>query len=284
MAYSIQQNCFALVYCYKAVENVGPILLSRSLVYIVFIMVSSSCFSLEMTFCYEDKELSPAYMGNGQGIPSQNPGAAIEILQHLDAKLPKITVKYVRKPWQRCLHELKKNKVHAVIASYRPERQKFMQYPMKADSTPNTAMAISRFGRCLVGKSLFNRRLVQKDKAFSLAIPTGYSAASSLDPKRFAIVNTHSQAQAYELVRKSVVDGTIGLCLINGEKVRAYPYSQELIPVHPPFDMSFGFLAFSKTFFSENKSEIEAIWSLLATMPVAEFYLRYLEIDTDALK
>ncbi|KAF7764478.1 polar amino acid transport system substrate-binding protein [Pseudoalteromonas citrea] len=260
------------------------ILLLRSLVYAVITVSSSVCFGVEMTFCYEDKELSPAYMGNGQGIPIKNPGAAIEILRQVDSQLPEISIKYVRKPWQRCLHELKKNKVHAVIASYRLGRTQFMQYPMKADATINPAMAISRFGRCLVGKPLFYQHMMQKDKTFTLAIPTGYSAASSLDAKRFAIVNTSSQAQSYDLVMKDVVDGTIGLCLINGEKVRAYPYSHELVSVYPPFDMSYGFLTFSKAFFADNRPEIEALWSLLATMPVAEFYLEYLEMDDGALE
>lgn len=265
-------------------DFLGLILLLRSLVYAIVSVSSSLSFAVEVTFCYEDKELSPAYMGNGQGIPRNKPGAAIEILRHVDVGLPEITIKYVRKPWQRCLHELKKNKVHAVIASYRPERTEFMQYPIKPDSTINPAMAISRFGRCLVGKQVFYQHMEQQDKAFSLAIPTGYSAASSLDAKRFAIVRTNSQTQSYELVMKDVVDGTIGLCLINGEKVRAYPYSKELVSVYPPFDMSYGFLTFSKEFFAEHQNEIETVWSLLATIPVAEFYMDYLEMDEDALK
>ncbi|MBQ4860129.1 amino acid ABC transporter substrate-binding protein [Pseudoalteromonas sp. MMG013] len=259
-------------------------MLLRWLVSLAFVAVSPFSYGVNLTFCYEDKELSPAYMGNGQAVPRHNPGAAIEILRRADAQIPQVSFTYVRKPWQRCLHELKKNKVNAVIASYRTEREAFMVYPFNADGSVNSTVAISRFGRCIVGKEALYQHIQARNKALSLAIPSGYSAASSIDTKRFAIVNTSSQTEAYDLVMKDVVDGSIGLCLINGEKVRAYPYSQELVSVYPPFDMSYGFLTFSKEFFTHNSHEINLIWSLLGTMPVAEFYMEYLEMDDDGIE
>ena len=90
----------------------------HSLVGACGVMSSFFVYSTEMVFCYEDKELPPSYMGNGLVVPKERPGAAIEILRRADKLLESISIKYVRKPWQRCLYELKKNKIDAVIASY----------------------------------------------------------------------------------------------------------------------------------------------------------------------
>lgn len=38
----------------------------------------------KLLFCYEDKEIAPMFLGTGQEIPIQRPGASADVLRLLD--------------------------------------------------------------------------------------------------------------------------------------------------------------------------------------------------------
>ena len=78
--------------------------------------------SVLFTFCYEDREFLPFYVGGGSQVPETNPGTSIEMIRDLDARMPEIRVSYVRQPWKRCLSDLGKGAVAGVLASYRAEQ------------------------------------------------------------------------------------------------------------------------------------------------------------------
>ncbi|NOU50083.1 transporter substrate-binding domain-containing protein [Pseudoalteromonas sp. JBTF-M23] len=229
-----------------------------------------------MTFCYEDKELAPSYMGVGLNVPKVRPGVSIEVLQTMAREIDGLDIQFVREPWQRCLHDLKRNKVDAVIASYREERKAYMVFPTTESGELDIQLALNQFGRCLVGDSQFIEELRTTKDSFNLAIPRGYSSAKSLDDTRYIKVDTLSQLDAFDLVNKRVVDGTIGLCMINGKAVKAFPYATKLQAYYPPFDTSFGFLTYSQLFYKNNEALAKRLWQQLAKFPFADVYMEYL--------
>ncbi|CAH9050558.1 hypothetical protein PSECIP111951_00216 [Pseudoalteromonas holothuriae] len=236
-------------------------------------------FAQTLTFCYEDKELAPSYMGTGLHVPDTRPGVSIEVLQMMEQKIDGLSIDFIREPWQRCLHDMKRNKVDAVIASYREERAAFMVYPTTQHGKLNTQLALNKFGRCIVGDKQFIKALASSKQSFSLAIPNGYSSAKNITDERFIKVDTLSQLDAYELVSKRVVDGTIGLCMINEKVVKAFPFAKRLEAYHPPFDTSYGFLTYSKQFFKNNEILAKELWEHLAEFPFAQVYMEYLGFE-----
>ncbi|WP_247659603.1 hypothetical protein [Pseudoalteromonas sp. MMG006] len=120
-------------------------------------MFSSAVFANSQTllFCYEDKDVAPMFLGVGQEVPIDQPGASIEVLRKLDAELDGVNVAFVRKPWRRCLNDLEFNKVDAVIASYRPGRERIAAYPFNEKGELQTQFAVSRFSSCLIGSFNF---------------------------------------------------------------------------------------------------------------------------------
>ncbi|CAM4208711.1 hypothetical protein [Pseudoalteromonas byunsanensis] len=249
----------------------------RWIFYSYLLLNIQALYAQTLTFCYEDKELAPSYMGKGLEVPSTNPGASIEALQAVEKNIRGLTIIFVRQPWQRCLHDIKRNKVDAVIASYVKSRQEYMTFPTGEEGQLDTTLAINKLGRCLVGSQAFMSQLDSNEGTFNLAIPRGYSSAERISDSRFTKVDTLSQRDAFDLVSKEVVDGTFGLCMINGEQVSAYPYADVLQAKYPPFDISYGFLAFSKNFYLYNKELADQLWGELAKFPFAEVYMRYLK-------
>ncbi|WP_152087806.1 transporter substrate-binding domain-containing protein [Pseudoalteromonas sp. A25] len=223
--------------------------------------------------------MAPSYMGVGLTVPSVRPGVSIEVLQMMERQIEGLNIQFVREPWQRCLHDMKRNKVDAVIASYRPERSQYMVFPTTESGELNTSLALNQFGRCLVGDKVFIDELKTTKDSFSLAIPRGYSSANSLSDTRFVKVDTLSQLDAFDLVNKRVVDATIGLCMINGKAVKAFPYAKKLHAFYPPFDTSFGFLTYSKLFFENNEGLAKQLWQQLAQFPFADVYMEYLAAE-----
>ncbi|WP_105169697.1 substrate-binding periplasmic protein [Pseudoalteromonas sp. T1lg23B] len=251
----------------------------RWIFYSYLLLNIQALYAQTLTFCYEDKELAPSYMGKGLEVPATNPGASIEALKAVEKNIRGLTIVFVRQPWQRCLHDIKRNKVDAVIASYVESRREFMTFPSRKEGQLDTTLAINELGRCLVGNEAFMSQLDSNEGTFNLAIPRGYSSADRISDARFTKVDTLSQKDAFDLVSKEVVDGTFGLCMINGKQVSAYPYADTLHAKYPPFDVSYGFLAFSKNFYTYNKELADQVWAELVKFPFAEVYMRYLKED-----
>jgi polar amino acid transport system substrate-binding protein len=254
-------------------------LLLRVIICICLFVLSVGSHAQTLKFCYEDKELAPSYMGRGLIVPTESPGVVIEILRMAEQKFESLTIEYIRQPWQRCLHDMKRNKVDAVVASFREYRTEFLTFPMGTEGEVDKTLAMNEFGRCYVGDKNFIRDLEDPSKILNLAVPNGYSSAKSVDESKFAKVATPSQLDAFELVNKRVVDGAIGLCMINGFPIKAFPYSTKLHAKYPPFDKSYGYLAFSKLFYANNPQLAKQLWQEMIKFPYTEVYMRYLEVD-----
>ncbi|AZZ95850.1 hypothetical protein [Pseudoalteromonas sp. R3] len=231
---------------------------------------------VSVRLCYEDKHIPPFFLGNGLDVPRENPGATIEILRLLETRVGGVQFEFVRKPWQRCLYEIKRNRVDAVIASYRSARESFLSYPLNEDGSPNTLSSISRLGTCLVGMAQLKTAMSTEHYPINLAVPRGYSVADSVGSDRYTILNTDSQSDAFELVLKGKVHGTFGLCQVDGKAVSAFPYRRQLEAVYPPLDISFGYLTFSKQFRELHSETALALWSSLTTTELHHIYIAYI--------
>ncbi|MFC0119478.1 substrate-binding periplasmic protein [Pseudoalteromonas xiamenensis] len=244
-------------------------------IWVFSLFCSLTCYGSEIVFCYEDKALPPMFMGEGFDVPKEDPGASIEILQKITVEDPHIRFQFVRRPWKRCLADLTLNKVDAVIASYREERESFMVFPKRADGRLHTRQAISQFGSCLIVKKTRGDSL-QGTASVTVAVPNGYSVSSVLAEQGYRVINTYSQSDAYDLVLKGVVDATVGVCKVGQENVIGFLHSDKLAAKYPASEMNYGFVAFSKGYAKAHPSTVTTDWRHLENMPSTPLYLKYI--------
>ena len=70
-------------------------------------------------------------------------------MQQVDQNFPQMKVKYTRKPWKRCLDDLSKSTVDAVVGSYHIEREKIGVFP-KLNGEVDRQRAISIHAMCFL--------------------------------------------------------------------------------------------------------------------------------------
>ncbi|CCQ10141.1 ABC-type amino acid transport/signal transduction system [Pseudoalteromonas luteoviolacea B = ATCC 29581] len=246
-----------------------------TLMFVLSLFFTAMALAIDIKFCYEDKALPPMFTGTGMDVPEKSPGASIEILQQVEQALSSVRFNFIRKPWKRCLADLKQNKAHAVIASFREERLEYMAYPLNSSGQIDFSKAISQFGSCLVGKPLRLKSAFLPENT-SVALPNGYSIVKLLESQGYQVVTTYSQRDAYELVLNDLVDATVGVCEIGDEPVNGFLHAETLVAKYPPIETNFGFIAFSNSFYHENEQEVLEIWDYLSTMPSSPVYLKYI--------
>ncbi|KZN57107.1 transporter substrate-binding domain-containing protein [Pseudoalteromonas luteoviolacea] len=249
-----------------------------------FCFVVFSSFASATTFitvCYEDKNAPPFFLGSGFDVPQERPGATIDILKSLEKQVSTVRFVFVRKPWQRCLKNIKENKVDAVVASYRSERSEFLRFPKNLDGSINLSLAISMLGTCLVGQQGLAIDVANKNFPLSLAVPRGYAVLKTLQEDLYRVILTDSQEDAYQLVLKSLVDSSLGLCKVYDEQVAGFPHSDKLQAIFPPIDISYGYLALSKGFMAQNPLVAQTLWDKLGSMQLHQFYLDYVTNPTN---
>lgn len=245
-----------------------------------FILFFLSTYALcaQVLFCYEDKSLPPLFTGNGLDVPKENPGASIEILQQVSKHAPEVTFSFVRRPWKRCLSDIKNNKVDAVIASYRESRASYLVFPKKDDGQIDEQYAISYFGSCLIGNEKRLRRS-QEYNDFVVAAPSGYAIVQTLYDRELLVLTTYSQHEAYELVLKGVVDATVGICELGKDKVSGFLYSDRLVAKYPAIEVTHGYIAFSKGFEQTEPNTVRLVWQTQLKIQSTPLYLKYIMRD-----
>ena len=236
--------------------------------------------STELIFCYEDKTAASHFLSEGSDVPLDAPDALLGVMQRIDNKLAEVSIRYVQKPWQACLSDLRSNKVNAVIAGYRADRTAFGQYPLTKSQQPDTSMALAEFSSCLIGSNKFHKqwqsREVFQTKAFTLAIPQGYKLNKTLAQEPFFIEHTATVDKAIELIARGVADASIELCQIGRHKVTSHRENSTVKTIYPPITTEQGYLLFSKVFYNQNKSLSQRVWRVLANQDSAKLYVEHL--------
>ena len=229
----------------------------------------------QLSFCYEDKQLLPYYTGNDQAVPTF-PGATIEHLQHATRQL-NIELTLVRQPWLRCLQQLEEGTIDALVASYDEERAYYTVYPQLAKGVPDSNLSINQMSLCLAFR--FDNPLLKQthatDSPFTLARPLGYKPIPF--PDTTILVAAHSIEQALELVIEGRVDATTVLCQLNG--VDAKENQLNLTPltlIYPPLHEAYGYLMFSRRFYSLYPEQAQALWQTLPLHLNKNRYIDYL--------
>jgi len=234
-----------------------------------------------LLFCYEDKSLPPYFLGAGSVVPKEHPGATIELMQLLDLQFTDLNIKYIRKPWKRCLDDLSKSTVDAVIGSYHIEREKIGVYPKNKGKVDPTK-AISKHAVCFVkhksSSFYWDGINIQSNKKMVIAVTAGYMIVKVLEKLPVIIHETLSADQALILLKKKRVDAAVSLCRIN-KNVMKQPTELEsqFSLVYPPLHVNSGYLIISHGYYKNNPALVKSIWRYLKSLDTNIIYNKYVQ-------
>lgn len=232
-----------------------------------------------LTFCYQDQPLEPYYRSAGTATPAENPGATIEHLQWLATQAPELQLKFVRYPWKRCLLELQRGRVDAVVANYYPEREAIGQFPMTPQGI-DQSRAFTEQDVCLLSKSAIAQRW--NGQQFSAGPPIVFGYMPRVDLRHHAIaaqvkhLPIDNQRQAIHLLQRDQIQLTTILCAIAGQPAPKMNVT-DLEVLAPAVAHLTGYLVFSHQFFEKNQALANKLWSL--NQYPLDIYFRYLQED-----
>lgn len=236
--------------------------------------------AVTLKFCYQDQALSPYYFGSGAQVPTIWPGATIEHLQHLVAKVPKLQLELVRYPWNRCLKYLQAGSVDAVVANYSENREELGVFP-KRDGKPDQSRMFTRQDVCLVTTktlaSKWNGRFFDINQKVSVTRQTPRFKLAPQIEAQFNFVQTSAEANSLQMLAQGRVQVVTHVCQIKGQKVVTKLFDpQTMVMLQPPIHQLHGYLLFSRQFYQQQPAIAEALWQNLAD-PQLAIYQKYLE-------
>jgi len=215
-----------------------------------------------LSFCYQDIELYPNYTGASEAVPEKDPGILVELVQLVAADAG-LDVTFARYPWKRCLALMKLGRIDSVIASFRPERQESMVYPM-LDGKPDNRRMIVLNGYYLYQKrgkpSYWDGRQILEPNIV-IGAPLGYSITAALKDQGLNIVEAGTteglmHMLAYDRLQAVAAPGAAADTLL---RQNASDYGG-IIKVSDPLKVNHYFIAFSHQFFDKNPSAADQLW------------------------
>jgi polar amino acid transport system substrate-binding protein len=259
--------------------------LTLRLAIIVLCCQSSSVVqaATNLTFCYQDQPLSPYYLGEGDQVKPEHPGATIEHLQSAVAAIPALTLKLVRFPWQRCLKLLQNGSVDAVVANYSEERRTLGVFPMRQDQPdPDREFAMQEI--CIVThKQLakkWNGSHFDDTSKVIVAHQAGRNLQHVFSHRQFIQIPVSAQAKALQLLERDKVNAVTMVCKIAGKNAVTNSFNPNTMQVlEPSIETLHGYLIFSHQFYQQHPKLAEALWHQASKTPI-DIYLKYLNNDT----
>lgn len=205
-------------------------------------------------------------------VPENKPGAAIETIQVIDQELKNVEVKFVRMPWKRCLSQLKQGKADAVIGRYTDERAEFAVFPMKKSGQLDTSKAISITESCFIhDKSVplsWDGKNLQVEQPVGLIAPLGYSLVDDLKMLGFDVYESSNIGLAHKLLFSGKFTVSLSDCNLKDKP-------EHIIENPHPVTSEYGYLFFSKQYWSQNQAIVEQVWDRLKNIDKQSIYLKY---------
>lgn len=226
--------------------------------------------SVAVRFCYQDEALYPYFTGSGTDVPFERPGATIEHLQYLVAKVPQVSLSMQRLPWQRCLKYLADGKVDLVVANYNVIRRSIGVYPpvptgAAADAAPDAKFALTRQDICLATVKRLAMRWNGKNfsgmNKVTVAHPQSKMALPPSEQMKMVPYPLQDYSLAPELLLEGRIDAMAINCKIRGlDSIPNELKHPEFVVLQPALYQHRGYLLFSHPFYQEHPDIAELLW------------------------
>lgn len=222
----------------------------------------------KIRFCYQDTELFPAYLGNGNIVPAERPGVDIELYQII-AERAGAEINFERYSWNRCLALLSAGRIDSVISSYRVDRAAYADFPMKAGGL-NRDQRITMSGYYLyhTKKSITlwdGEKLT--DPSISIGAPLGYSIVADLRAMNAKVTEAGTTDSLLNLLRYNRFDAVAAPGNMTDAIIRSdFTRYSDIVRDPVPLKENDYFIIFSKKFTSQHSVLVKDIWAFSETV------------------
>lgn len=233
---------------------------------LILMCVIVSCLSaIEIQIAYENKEQPLYYMGNTNEV-LENPGVAVEIVLELEEEIPGLIVVLQRKPWKRCLTELKLGKLDGIFnASYKQERESIGIYPRNSEGMIDSTKRITKISYCFYKNSDFDvdyDGISISDFDGKILAPRGYSIVGDLSEMGFEMYEVNDSKQIINLLnigrfQLAALQDVTADSIIKKENI------ENVIKIDTPIKRKNYYLLLSYQFVEKNPELAQEIWDAI---------------------
>lgn len=234
-------------------------------------LTSSQLVTAETVFtvAYEDKVQFPYYMGEGSKVLEQKPGAAVELIQLLEAKVDGLKVQLKRYPWQRCLENLKSGEVDGAFnASFKEKRMEMGAYPWK-DGKVDPSRRLTTIAYSIYTTE--DNGFTWDGSAFSnldgkIGAPRGYSIVGDLEKLGVQVVEANSTEANLKKLMSKRIKGAALQDVTGDYFVRSKNEFSSVKKLTPALKTKPYYLMISHQFKNKNPELAEKIWAAVADL------------------
>lgn len=222
---------------------------------------------------YEDKVQYPYYMGDGSAVLPSLPGAAVELVQRLETKIPDLKIMFQRCPVKRCLNDLETGAIDALFnLSFKKSRLTMGAYPWK-DGSVDTDRKLTTINYSFYKKKGTDFAWDGKNVSGTVkkvGAPAGYSIVGDLKKMGLSV----SEASSTERNMKKLIAGRVSAVALQdtkGDIIIKTPEFSSIEKVKTPIKAKPYYLVLSNQFKDKNTAMAEKIWNALAELREKEF-------------
>lgn len=233
-------------------------------------LASTPAISAEVSICIENEAYPPLINGTNS-LPSDNPGHSIRVAK-IAAQRAGITLKFVRRPWARCLQMVNQGKTNGLLPSIKTnERNQMYAFPSNNELFLNKAQYHIFYSAKDKRKHFYEALANSKDKPitvtpelkYGIAAPYGYIAYAQL--KRLNLLSNHDYTleQGLQMVAKGKLDGYVVIKSIGEQRAKELGVYDKIKVTDSVFLQERLYVVFNNRFYTNNQNKIDEFWRQL---------------------
>lgn len=233
-------------------------------------LVCAPAISAEVSICIENEAYPPLINGTNS-LPSDNPGHSIRIAK-IAAQRADLTLKFVRRPWARCLQMVSQGKTNGLLPSIKTsERNDMYAFPSNNKLFLNRAEYHIFYSANDKRKRFYETLANSKDKSatpipklkYGIAAPYGYIAYAQLQRLNLLSSHDYTLEQGLQMVAKDKLDGYVVIKSIGEQRAKELGLHNQIKVTDSVFLQERLYVVFNKRFYANNQNKIDEFWRQL---------------------
>lgn len=245
-------------------------ILFKSVIFLCYVIITFyqqilSAKETEIKLCYQDLNVYPWQLGNGDEVATP-PGLALDIISEAAREIG-IKIKYYRVPNKRIFHELKTgNADGAFVFSFKKDRAKIAEYPMKdgkLDGTRRIASISYYFYANKTKKVNWDGRILSESNGQPVGVNRGYSIIEELKKMELPYEETKGNINILKKLQSNRISAYAGQDITIDHLLTKHQF-ENIVKLEPPIKSKDYFLIFSRNFYKEHKNIAEKLWTKMS--------------------
>lgn len=228
------------------------------------LLVVGAAEAQSLTFACEDKMDFPHVLGEGQAIPSTNPGVSLEFIRRLGEELG-LTITIKRLPWKRALElELRNGTIDGLFpVSHKKEREALGVLPWKdgkVDESRSMFTSTYFFYKLKSSPLAWDGRVL-KGLQGPIGAPRGYSIVGDLRDMGYEVQESDDVRKDMKRLGQGWLGAMAGLESAQDHLLESSPgLGRNIVKVQPSISTKPYYLMLSHAFAERNPELAQRIW------------------------